>query len=149
MICDIHIYVAKCLMNELSLYIVIDLGWSRPGVTKVIEKVNRRSRSRFFPTQQNRQGLISVTGSVTNKNCSQQSWPEMSITSIKFKIQCSIGASFLNCSQDTVIFLKPRKLDILYTNKLAYSMPKFRIYYNHYNHIFFKMILSCESCIEI
>ena len=40
MICDIHIYVAKCLMNELSLYIVINLGWSRPGVAKVIEKVN-------------------------------------------------------------------------------------------------------------
>ena len=29
-----------------------------------------------------------------------------------------------------IIFLKPRKLDILCTNKLASRMPKIRIYYN-------------------
>ena len=30
-----------------------------------------------------------------------------------------------------IIFLKPGKLDILCTNKLAARMPKIRIYYNH------------------
>ena len=43
---------------------------------------------------------ISITGSVTDKNCSEQSQPEMSITQIKFKIQCSFRTSFPNYSQD-------------------------------------------------
>ena len=34
----------------------------------------------FLPPGKNRRGLISITGSVTDKNCSKQSQPEMSIT---------------------------------------------------------------------
>ena len=39
-------------------------------------------------------------GSVTDMNCSELSQPEMSITLIKFKIQCSFRTSFLNYSKD-------------------------------------------------
>ena len=34
----------------------------------------------FFTTRENRRGLISITGSVTDKNCSEQSLFEMSVT---------------------------------------------------------------------
>ena len=33
-------------------------------------------------------------------------------------------------------------------NKLAAPMQNIRIYYNNQNHVFSKMILKCESCIE-
>ena len=47
-----------------------------------------------------------------------------------------------------IIFLKLRKMDTLCTNKVAAAMPKIKIYHYHLNHIFSKMILKCESCIE-
>ena len=52
-------------------------------------------------------GLISITGSVTDKNCSELSQPEMLITQIKFKIQWSFRTLFLSYSQDN--FYKTRK----------------------------------------
>ena len=66
-----------------------------------------RGRPRFFTTRKNRRGLISITGSVTDKNCSEQSQPEMSITRIRFKIQCTFRTLFPNYSQD--IFSKTTK----------------------------------------
>ena len=39
-------------------------------------------------------------------------------------------------------------MDTLCTNKVASSMPKIRIYHNHKNHIFLKLILKCESYME-
>ena len=36
---------------------------------------------------------------------------------------------------------------MLFTNKVAAAMPKIKIYYNHKNHTFSKLILKCESCV--
>ena len=44
--------------------------------------------------------LITITGSFTDKNCSELSQPDMWITQIKFKIQLSFRTLFLNYSQD-------------------------------------------------
>ena len=68
-------------------------------------------------------GLISFTGSVTDKNCSELSQPEMWITQIKFKIQWSFRTFFLITPK--IIFIKPRK--ILFTNKVAAPMLKIKI----------------------
>ena len=38
-------------------------------------------------------------------------------------------------------------MDTLCTNKVAASIPKIKCNHNHYNYIFSKMILNCESCI--
>ena len=58
-----------------------------------------RGRPRFFLPP----GKIGgVTDSVTDKKCSEQSQPEMSITQIKFEIQCSFRTLFPRYSQDNL-----------------------------------------------
>ena len=45
-------------------------------------------------------------------------------------------------------FAETTKDEHIIKNKVAASMAKIKIYYNHKNHIFSKLILKCESCIE-
>ena len=59
-----------------------------------------RGRPSFFTTWYNRRGLISITGNVIDKNCSEFSQPEMFITRFKLKIQCSFRTSLLDYFQD-------------------------------------------------
>ena len=77
---------------------------------------------RFFTTHKNRRSLISITGSVTDDNCSEQSQPERSITQIKFKIQCSFRTSFPNYSQD--IFSKTTKAGHIMHKKVSHPHAK-------------------------
>ena len=80
-----------------------------------------------------------MSGSVTDKNCSELSQPEMSITQIKFKIQWSFRTSFLNYSHDN--FSKTTKDGHIMHEQGSCSHAKIRTYQRHLNHIFSKMIL--------
>ena len=70
-----------------------------------------RGRPSFFTTWYNRRGLISITGNVIDKNCSELSQPEMSITRIKLKNQCSFRTSLQFLITPKIIFLKPQTMD--------------------------------------
>ena len=85
--------------------------------------------------------VISITGSVTDKNYSERSHPEMSITQTNSKFMTASELRFL--ITPTIIFLKARKMDTWCTSKVAAPMPK-----NLLKPYIFKMILKCESCIE-
>ena len=90
--------------------------------------------------------MISITGFVTDKNCSEYVYREMSITQIKFKIQSSFSTSFPNYCEDN--FSKTTKAGHI-MHKLAVPHTHTQIiYYNDKTHIILKMILKCESCIE-
>ena len=66
--------------------------------------------------------LISITDSVTDKNCSEQSQLKMSITQIKFKVQCSFRTSFPNYSQDN--FSKTTKAEHIIHKQVSCSHAK-------------------------
>ena len=66
--------------------------------------------------------MNSITESVTDKNCSEQSKLKMSITQIKFKVQCSFRTSFPNYSQD--IFSKTTNAGHIMHKQVSCSLAK-------------------------
>ena len=90
-----------------------------------------RADLEFFTIRQNKRSLIAITGSAADQNITELSQPEMSLTWIKVKIQCSSRTLSLL----TNVF-KLRKMDILYTNVVAAPMPRIKIHYHHRTHIF-------------
>ena len=83
--------------------------------------------------------LISIIGSDVYKNYTELSQAVMSITQIKFIIQCSYRTSFLNYSQG---------IDGRFMHKQRSCFPKIHFFIPPPSNIFAKMIPNCESYIE-